>query len=207
LLTITGHDWTKKYPEWFLETCIGWAGDGERLRSLTEEQLASLCPYTAAAADIEFSKHRTSEFVPIPDKFMIGQIIAQYVIDKKSLENQSADIQQRLNEETRRASLAIKQYPAQKILREHSKARTTTSASHSSSRARSTQNSDVQSVSSFSPSSWTAPEAGINNSDATGPMMKPAHMSDELYVSGGSSGPPHTPNMLDSTLATTSVIS
>jgi hypothetical protein len=103
LLTSKRHNCAKKYPEWVLETCMVWDGDGETFRSCSEEQLATLCPYTAVAIGIESRKHSPGAFVPIPARNMIGEVIVRFVTEKKAKENLPSEIQHRLQAERSRS--------------------------------------------------------------------------------------------------------
>jgi hypothetical protein len=79
-----------------LETCIGFNGNGHDLRNYTEQQLMNLCPITADALGIESRTHKRGSFVPMQARADIGRVIAQYVADKKALEQKADDVQHNL---------------------------------------------------------------------------------------------------------------
>jgi hypothetical protein len=208
LLTSRKHDCARKYPEWVLETCMGWTGNGEELRTRTEEQLVSLCPITAVAKGIQSPKHKPGDYVPVPARSMIGEVIAGYVRKKKALENQPGDVHQSLYEETMRASSAMGRYRFQGAMRDQDSTRPP-SIPRSLSKARAfnlPDGHDIQYVSDFSPSSWMAPGMGTNNNHITGPMTVPAHMYDGSYMSGGRYVPPHGSDMRSSVSSLGSVV-
>jgi hypothetical protein len=99
LLTSKSNDCAKRYPEWVLETCMGWGEDSGQFHNCTQEQLETLCPITAVAIGIASHKHKPGAFVPIPARHMIGEAIAQFVLEKREGENQPHTIHRRLQEE------------------------------------------------------------------------------------------------------------
>lgn len=107
LLTSKTNKCAKRYPEWVLETCMAWHGDGEVLRACDEQDLLTLCPYVAVADGIESAKHRPGSYVPIPARHMIGEIVARFVMDRKSRETGSENIQRRLHEERGRSMSSL----------------------------------------------------------------------------------------------------
>jgi hypothetical protein len=89
LLTSKRNECAKHYPEWVLETCIAWNGDGDDLRNSNEEQLAAICPFSAQAGPIDSRKHRPGAYVPVPARNMIGRTIVGCVAEMKVREKQS----------------------------------------------------------------------------------------------------------------------
>ncbi|KAF2033880.1 hypothetical protein EK21DRAFT_108670 [Setomelanomma holmii] len=104
LLTSRMNDCAKKYPEWVLETCMYWTGTGYELHNRTELQLMESCPISAVAFGVESTKHKQGVFAPPEARAMIGQVIAQFVKDKKAREVQADMVHQHWNAELRRES-------------------------------------------------------------------------------------------------------
>jgi hypothetical protein len=96
LLTHKSHTCAKDWTEWVLETRIGFNGNGHDLRNYTEQQLMNLCPITADALEIKSRTHKRGSFVPMQARADIGRVIAQYVADKKALEQKADDVQRNL---------------------------------------------------------------------------------------------------------------
>jgi hypothetical protein len=115
LLTSKQHNCAKKYPEWVLETCMAWSGDGEAFRDCSEEQLATLCPYTAVAIGIDSRKHTPGTFVPIPARNMIGEVIVRFVAEKRARKNLPSEIQQRLQAERSRSFSGMRSRPIPQV--------------------------------------------------------------------------------------------
>ncbi|KAH5782751.1 hypothetical protein HBI16_041310 [Parastagonospora nodorum] len=190
LLTSKAHECAKKYPEWVLETCMGWAGDGQQLRSCTEEQLTTLCPYQAIVNGIDSPKHRPGAFVPIPARHMIGQVIARFVAEKKSREKQIEDVHSRLEEERRRPSIAAGPYLGLESMQDLSLSR---SASQASRRSRAQPilprvGLEQQAVVGFGPVLWTEQAMPMNGAYVPASTTRPAHMFSGPYMSGALSG-------------------
>ncbi|EAT88588.1 hypothetical protein SNOG_03383 [Parastagonospora nodorum SN15] len=190
LLTSKAHECAKKYPEWVLETCMGWAGDGQQLRSCTEEQLTTLCPYQAIVNGIDSPKHRPGAFVPIPARHMIGQVIARFVAEKKSREKQIEDVHSRLEEERRRPSIAAAPYLGLESMQDLSLSR---SASQASRRSRAQPilprvGLEQQAVVGFGPVLWTEQAMPMNGAYVPASTTRPAHMFSGPYMSGALSG-------------------
>jgi hypothetical protein len=89
LLTSKRNECAKQYPEWVLETCMAWSGDGDDLRRCSEEQLAAICPFSAQAGQIDSRKHKPGTYVPVPARNMIGRVIMSCVAELKAREKQS----------------------------------------------------------------------------------------------------------------------
>jgi hypothetical protein len=89
LLTSKRNVCAKQYPEWVLETCIAWNGNGDDLRSCSEDQLAAICPLSAQACHIDSRRHITGMYVPVPARNMIGRTIVGCVAELKTREKQS----------------------------------------------------------------------------------------------------------------------
>jgi hypothetical protein len=190
LLTNKAHECAKKYPEWVLETCMGWAGDGQQLRSCTEEQLATLCPYQAIVSGIDSSKHRPGAFVPIPARHMIGQVIARFVAEKKSREKQIEDVHSRLEEERRRPSIAAGPNPGLESMQDLSLSR---SASQASRRSRAQPilpcaGLEQKAVVGFGPVVWTEQAMPMNGACVPASTTRPAHVFSGPYMSGALNG-------------------
>ncbi|KAF2831877.1 hypothetical protein CC86DRAFT_400662 [Ophiobolus disseminans] len=92
LLTSDHHRCAAEYPEWVLETCMRFSGNGYDLRNYSEQQLMQLCPITATAVGIETKKHKPGCFVPTRARNMIGEVISRYVMCRKRKETQIKDV-------------------------------------------------------------------------------------------------------------------
>lgn len=169
---------------------MGWTGDGQQLRSCTEEQLATLCPYQAIVSGIDSPKHRPGAFVPIPARHMIGQVIARYVAEKKSREKQIEDVHSRLEEERRRPSIATGPYPGYESMQDPSLRR---SASQVSRRSRAQPlipraSLEQQPVVGFGPVVWTEQAVPMTGACVPSSTTIPAHMFSGPYISGALNG-------------------
>ena len=107
LLTDKRHDCAKEYPEWVLETCMGFNGNGNDLRQLTEQQLLALCPITAVQAGIQSRTHKRGSFVPPKARANIGCVIAQFVADRRAREQQATTVHRGLRQERNRNAEAL----------------------------------------------------------------------------------------------------
>ena len=65
----------KTYPQWVLETCWSWEGNGEELLRMNEAQLMLLCPYNAGSAGIDTMRYNVDVLVPPGARDMIGKAI------------------------------------------------------------------------------------------------------------------------------------
>jgi hypothetical protein len=101
LLTSRLNNCAKHYPEWVLETCLTWKGDGLQFLNCTEEQLENLCPMTAAIG-FDSHKHKLGTHIPFPARQKIGETIAKFVLEKREGEKRLHMIQRRLQEELNR---------------------------------------------------------------------------------------------------------
>jgi hypothetical protein len=80
VLTCKDNTSAKMYPQWVLETCMSWEGPGERLRSMTDEELQILCPLRAGYAEIKPLRKHKLEDLPVPAaRQIIGAAIARAV--------------------------------------------------------------------------------------------------------------------------------
>lgn len=111
LLTSDRHNCATEYPEWVLETCMGFNGNGNDLRNMSEQQLRLLCPMTAVATGIEATNHKPGLFVPPRARSMIGQVISAHITAKKRQETQAQDTHRgwyESEEKLRRRDMAMK---------------------------------------------------------------------------------------------------
>jgi hypothetical protein len=192
LLTSKLNDCAKKYPEWVLETCMGWNGDGEQLRNSTEEQLETLCPITAVAVGIDSHKHKPGAFVPIPARHMIGEAISRFVLDKRDGEHQPHNIQRRLQEERSRSCSGRRVRTALEAVHDINTPRTVSPASHPLSRSRSMnlpQNLDGPPLDFPTPSTWIA--LTHQKRDST-PPLPTATVSPTASISNSSQSIPNS---------------
>jgi hypothetical protein len=80
ILTCKDNVSAKAYPQWVLETCMSWEGPGERLRSMTDEELQILRPLRTGYAEIKPSRKHKLEDLPVPAaRQTIGAAIARAV--------------------------------------------------------------------------------------------------------------------------------
>jgi hypothetical protein len=99
LLTSKLNNCAKHYPEWVLETCMAWNGEGWQFLDCTQEQLEALCPITAKAIAIYSLKHKPGTHIPFPARLAIGEAIAKFVLQKREGESQAHMIRRRLKKE------------------------------------------------------------------------------------------------------------
>jgi hypothetical protein len=99
LLTSKLNNCAKHYPEWVVETCMAWNGEGWQFLDCTQEQLESLCPITATAVAIYSPKHKPGTHIPFPARLAIGEAIAKFVLQKREGESQAHMIRRRLKKE------------------------------------------------------------------------------------------------------------
>jgi hypothetical protein len=99
LLTSMLNNCAKHYPEWVLETCMAWNGEGWQFLDCTQEQLEALCPRTATAVAIYSPKHKPGTHIPFPARLAIGEAIAKFVLQKREGESQAHMIRRRLKKE------------------------------------------------------------------------------------------------------------
>lgn len=94
LLTSRKHSCAKEFPEWVLETCIAWNCKGSALHTWSDDDLRNVCPRQALAVEIISAKHRHGTPCPPTARAMIGEVIAQFVCDKRASERQKEQVQQ-----------------------------------------------------------------------------------------------------------------
>jgi hypothetical protein len=180
LLTSKSNDCAKRYPEWVLETCMGWGEDSGQFHNCTQEQLETLCPITAVAIGIGSHKHKPGAFVPIPARHMIGEAIAQFVLEKREGENQPHTIHRRLQEERSR-SCSDKRAPiASEAVQDAGASRTMPQASGPLSRSRSMNLPKMLNEAALkfaTPSMWMAP--AYRRRDNIPPFPIPTALSTE----------------------------
>ena len=80
VLTVKTWRISRKYPQWVLETCAYWRGDGNKLRSLSSEGFAELCPlFPVAKIDWRDTKFE-QEYMPPPEaRLAIGTAVERVV--------------------------------------------------------------------------------------------------------------------------------
>jgi hypothetical protein len=81
VLTHKAFGLTKICPQWVLETCWTWRGNGKAFIDLHRDDLMNMCPVTAGAAAIDPSKY-TLEKSPSPEiREMIGKALCKVFND------------------------------------------------------------------------------------------------------------------------------
>lgn len=75
LLTTEDFGIYKLYPQWILETCWAWTGNGGQLLRMKKKDLMDICPYSSGYAGIDPKKHKVEDIVPPAARRMIGQAL------------------------------------------------------------------------------------------------------------------------------------
>lgn len=90
ILTLKDCNLARKSPQWVLETCILWQGDGHRLRSMPLDAFQQLCPLRPGYAVIDWSvkgsKFRRQDITPCGVRDEIGRRIKNIVESLKRKE-------------------------------------------------------------------------------------------------------------------------
>ncbi|KAJ8117961.1 hypothetical protein OPT61_g949 [Boeremia exigua] len=83
VLTLKDYNLARKSPQWVLETCMLWQGNGDKLRSLPLEAFQQLCPlhpgYAAIDWTVKRSKFRRQDIPPCGVRDDIGHRIKNIV--------------------------------------------------------------------------------------------------------------------------------
>ncbi|KAH6629870.1 hypothetical protein C7974DRAFT_454943 [Boeremia exigua] len=83
VLTLKEYNLARKSPQWVLETCMLWQGDGNRLRSLPLDAFQQLCPlhpgYAAIDWTVKGSKYRRQDIPPCGVRDEIGHRVKTIV--------------------------------------------------------------------------------------------------------------------------------
>ncbi|KAF1943379.1 hypothetical protein EJ02DRAFT_510921 [Clathrospora elynae] len=83
VLTTKSFGLTKTCPQWVLETCWNWEGNGNDLLCMDERGFMLLCPFSAGAAGIDGKRWKV-ETLPRPEaREMIGKAIMSVMEDKR----------------------------------------------------------------------------------------------------------------------------
>ncbi|KAF2624427.1 hypothetical protein BU25DRAFT_476669 [Macroventuria anomochaeta] len=81
ILTLKESKFARNCPQWVLETCMRWQGDGCKLRSMPLDAFQQLCPLGPGYATIDYrgSKFQAQEIPPCDVRQAIGNRIRQVV--------------------------------------------------------------------------------------------------------------------------------
>lgn len=90
ILTLKEYRISLGHPQWVLETCMYWNGDGGKLRSLPPDAFQKLCPLSPGYASINWRskgcKFERQQIPPCDVRNMIGGLIKQMVVVLKTKE-------------------------------------------------------------------------------------------------------------------------
>ena len=91
ILTLKEYKIVLAHPQWVLETCMYWRGNGSKLRSLPIDAFQQLCPLSPGYATIDWrakgSKFKREQIPPCSVRHAIGHLINHIVASLKSKEH------------------------------------------------------------------------------------------------------------------------
>lgn len=90
ILTLKEYRISTLHPQWVLETCMCWTGDGGKLRSLPLDAFQKLCPLSPGYANINWgvkgSKFKRQSIPPCDIRHGIGSLVRHMVTGLKTKE-------------------------------------------------------------------------------------------------------------------------
>jgi hypothetical protein len=79
VLTTKAFRLTGTCPQWVLETCWAWKGNGHQFLAMDDRALSDICPLSPGAAPIDASKYKVESFPPSEVREMIGKALISVV--------------------------------------------------------------------------------------------------------------------------------
>lgn len=102
----------KLYPQWVLETCWAWTGNGRQLHRMSRKDLLNICPFSSGYAGIDPEKHKVEQMVPSAARQMIGNALLSFIDQQEGLSEIKQNEQQPLIGGTRITSMDSSRAPS-----------------------------------------------------------------------------------------------